>query len=178
MKMRHLASSRMIAVACAVVFPLLCQNTAIASAVYGYKMSRHARSKPTDSITVLAEEKRTGFLITDSFGIGRATLFSKSGRWPKAAFLRFQYEKGRGFQTLEGLNITTARLLIQGDAQTSGKMRFYLPDHQGKFNTNDAPAGEINVLVEKRKSAIEVLLPPNLFVGSGEVAISWVDAYR
>jgi hypothetical protein len=162
----------------ATAFLLSCVDIAAGNPTFQFKSTKHAHSKPTNSIMALKEDKQTIFLITDSFGIGSATILLTSGHWPKNVTLRFQHGKGRGFRRLEGFDLTTAYLQVRSGMHHSGKMPFYFPDANGMYETSESPAGEMNILVKERNGAMEVTLPANLFVGSKDVKIAWIDAYR
>jgi hypothetical protein len=165
-------------IAHAAIFLLWYANIAVGDPTFQYKFKERVPSKSTNSITALNSEERTVFLVTDPSGIGSATINLVSGCWPKKIALRLRYEKGRGFHRLEGFTITTAHLQARGGMQDSGKMGFYFLDAGGKHESDDAQAGEMNIVVEERNHAMEVTLPPNLLVGSKHVKIEWIDAYR
>jgi hypothetical protein len=138
--------------------------------------------KPADTITVSKEAKRTVFLITSADGIGNATITLKDGPWPEHVVLRFVHGKDKGFTSLEKLHLTTERLQIEGSKKLSGRFRFAFLDakrtpmsiEQGKRES----AGTLDIPVEVRDGAIEVVLPAHLFTGNREVRIDWIDAYR
>jgi hypothetical protein len=134
------------------------------------------REKP--SIAAIEEQDRTVFLITSSTGIGGAKIILESGKWPRNIVLRFQYRNEEGFKYLESLRLVTARMMVEGSQQLSGAMPFYLPDETGKTEITTAPAGTLNITIEQRTEAMAVTLPANLFVGSGQIEIGWIDAYR
>ena len=135
--------------------------------------------KPEDSIAVKTDDKRTVFVVTSASGIGSATVALTAGQWPKHIALRFEYPKDRGFDLLEGFSMTTARLRIQGAARPGqSKMPFRLLDGQGKSDAGEAPAGELNAVVERNQGGLEIILPANLFIGSKEVKFGWIDFYR
>lgn len=145
-----------------------------ATPAYEFKLQ-----KAEDSGAVKTDEKRTLLVVTSASGIGSATVALPSGKWPKRITLRFEYLKGRGFDVLEGFNMTTARFQIQGAARPGqSRMPFHLLDGDGKADAGEAPAGELNVVVERRQGALEISLPPNLFTGSKEVRVGWIDFYR
>ncbi len=145
-----------------------------AASVYEFKLQ-----KPEDSIVVRTDDKLTLFVVTTASGIGDATVALTPGQWPKNITLRFQYPKGREFTVLEGFSITTPRLRVQ-DAARPGqtKMPFQLLDGEGKSDAGDAPAGGLNVGVERRQGGLGVGLPSYFFAGSKEVKFSWIDFYR
>lgn len=80
---------------------------ALGDAVFKVQTRKHALLIPTDSVVAFTERKKLIVLVTDSHGIGRATLFLVSGQWPETATLKFRYGPNRGFHSLENLVITT-----------------------------------------------------------------------
>lgn len=145
-----------------------------AAPAYEFKLQ-----KPDDSLAVKTDDKRTLLVVTSASGIGNATITLTAGQWPKHIALRFQYPKDRGFDGLEGFSLTTARLQVQDKGQPGQtKMPFHLLDGEGKVDPNDADAGELNVVVERRRGALEIVLPANLFAGSKAVKLGWIDYYR
>ncbi|CDI03552.1 hypothetical protein BN873_590002 [Candidatus Competibacter denitrificans Run_A_D11] len=158
---------------------LLCLiEDASGDAVFKVQMRKHALLRPTDSVVAFTERKKLVVLVTDSHGIGRATLFLVSGQWPETATLKFRYGPNRGFHSLENLVITTNRLQIQSSGSTAAKMPFYFADVQGQFHLSDTAAGELTVSINQQPEALEVELPAYTLVGSRQVEIAWIDAYR
>ena len=150
----------------------------LAEAVVKVQLRQHALLKPTDSVVALTEKSRLVVLVTDSHGIGRATLSVVSGQWPAKTTLKFRYSAERGFHSLENLLITTDRLQIQTSGSTAGKMPFYFADAQGRFHTDEAAAGELHVALNQYPQTLEVELPAYTLLGSRQVEIAWIDAYR
>src|SRR5262249_39798301 len=139
------------------------------------------------AIALRMERKQTVFVITSGRGIGDATMWLKSGQWPSDVILRFQYKEGSGFEMLESLGVTTDRFQISWapsrDKEGLHKwgeqmMGFYLADAEGKFVKKGRATGYFLGKVEKTKRGVEVRLPANVFTGSKEVKIGWVDAFR
>src|SRR4051812_12497091 len=114
--------------------------------------------KPADSVTAVVEDGRAVFTVTSESGIGEATLARTSGDWPGHVTLRFRYTSGRPFQTIEGFELTTARLRARGGLKGEGGLPFTLPDAAGMFPARPA-AGVLNVEVERTKSGLDVKLP-------------------
>jgi hypothetical protein len=140
---------------------------------YQFEMKKHE-----DSIAVSKDEKRTVFIITSRSGIGAARVSLISGQWPRDVALCFRFENGRGFANLESIMLTTSRLQVRGALRHSGKLPFYLVDPDGKFGSGTPRAGYLEIPIEKRDDAVEVVLPANLLAGSGKFEIEWIDFYR
>jgi exo-beta-1,3-glucanase (GH17 family) len=138
--------------------------------------------KPADGITVAKEAKRTLLVVNSPSGIGDSTITLKAGQWPENVTLRFQHGKDKGFTSLEEFRLTTERVQIEGSKALSGKFRFAFLDAKrtpvaiepGKREA----AGVLDVPVTVHDGAIEVALPTCLFVGSREIRLAWIDAFR
>ena len=133
--------------------------------------------KPKDTITVRKEKSRTVFRVTSKdHGIGGATMSLKRGQWPAQVTLRFE-----GFSNLEEFRLETDRITVSGSIKTSGHMLFAFVGADGDVPVVEpgaaAPAGELDVRVERRDGAVEVTLPVNLLVGSRKVTFDWVQAF-
>jgi multidrug efflux pump subunit AcrA (membrane-fusion protein) len=131
--------------------------------------------KVGDAIDVVKEPKRTLLVVTSESGIGDATILLKAGQWPENVTIRFQHGKGKGFESLEEIRLTTERVQVEGSKKLSGKFGFSFLDAQRK---PAQAAGVLDVPVAVRDGAIEVTLPACLFIGSSEVRLKWVDAFR
>lgn len=133
--------------------------------------------KPKDTITVRKEKNRTVFRVSSKdCGIGGATMSLKAGQWPAQVTLRFE-----GFSNLEAFRLVTARIAVSGSVGTSGHMPFAFVGADGEAPVVEpgaaAPAGELDVQVEKRDGFVDVTLPANLLVGSRKVRFDWIQAF-
>ncbi len=136
--------------------------------------------KADDAITVKERDRRTVFVITSKSGIGGGTIKLTAGDWPSDVTLRFEYKDGlgNGFKMLETFSLTTDRLLVSGSHKQSGSLPFLLPDSAGEYVENQPAAGHLRVTIAPNAGALEVTLPAHLFVGSRQVTLVWIDAYR
>jgi hypothetical protein len=138
--------------------------------------------KPADRVVAVKEKQRTVLLVTSPSGIGQATLTLKAGQWPDNVTLRFEHDKGKGFASLESLKLTTDRLRIEGSKRVSGRFLFAFLDAKRKpialESGKNAAAGEMNVVVDAKNGAIEVTLPASLLIGSSQLEVAWIDAFR
>jgi len=133
--------------------------------------------KAADTLVTGKEKDRTIFIVTSPGGIGGATVNLKVGQWPENVTLRLQYQQGKGMTNLENLTLSTERIRIEGNANSSGKFRFWFLDGN-KSPGKREPAGTLNVLVTKHKDWLDVNLPSFALSGSSGVEISWIDVYR
>ena len=137
-----------------------------------------------NTVTVIREDDRTVFVVTNPFGIGQMKATLKAARWPANVTLRFRRHAGKdgGFASLEHIQITTDRVHAAGNLTQSGHFPFGFLGDRGEKPAGDLDdrwtAGELKVVVEERDGAIEVTLPPRLLTGSTRFAVSWIDAYR
>ena len=134
--------------------------------------------KTEDSEAITNHDLRTMFVISSESGIGNVSITLPDGKWPKYVSFRFQYINGEGFGSLESISLTTERLQVSGSIKESGNMRFYLSDNESKFDSTVHFAGYLDIKVKHDNDAIEVTLPANLLVGTNEVKIGWIDAFR
>src|SRR5258708_35660842 len=74
--------------------------------------------RPGDSATIKAEADRVVVAVTSHSGIGRMTLTSKEGRWPKNVTLRLRYQNGQPFRTLEGFETTSSRMEVRSSSKS------------------------------------------------------------
>jgi hypothetical protein len=142
--------------------------------------------KAADTIVAVKEKERTVILVTSPGGIGQGTITLKAGQWPENVTLRLQHDKGKPFANLERIDLTADRIRVEGNLKSSGQFKFCFLDakrtpvaiDQGTPSNARAPAGTMNVRVEKRDHGMDVVLPACLLIGSAQVELSWVDAYR
>ena len=136
--------------------------------------------KPADTLVVTNEKDRTVFTITSESGIGGADITLRKGTWPKHVTARFSYTKDRGFSKLEGFTLTTAHLQISHSVPGAGehRMPFWLAGPDGKFEQMKPAAGALNVTAANRSGALELDFPAHLCVGSREIKLTWIDAFR
>ncbi len=131
--------------------------------------------KADDAISSAREGDVTRLTITGKSGIGQGKIELKAGEWTKTVVLRFEYEKGRGFQYLEGFSLRTPRLEVSGSERESKEMPFKFAAGEGKYGD---VAGKLTIVVVKKKEAMELTLPEHLLRGAEWVELSWIDAYR
>src|SRR6478672_11865435 len=77
-----------------------------------------------NSVVAQKEKDRTVFLVTSESGIGGATIVLAGGEWPENVTLRFLYSKGKGFNWLEDIRLSTDRVVVDGAQKMSGRMPF------------------------------------------------------
>jgi multidrug efflux system membrane fusion protein len=140
-------------------------------------------SKPGDSVAVRTEGKRTVLVISSKTGIGGLTIRLKGGEWPREVSLRFQYDQGKGFHNLESFTLTTDRLWVGGKLSGEAEqLPFSFRNAAGEIEKDatgsQVISGSLRLRVQKGKEGIEATLPANLFVGSKEVTLGWIDAFR
>jgi len=154
---------------------LLGAGAAAQEPMYAFKLK-----KPKDSITARRDMDRAVFTITSESGIGGATLSVTASKWLPNASLYFQYGKDKGYRSLENLVVSTSRLKATGAVAKAGthKLPFVFADADGKIPAGQPAAGFLEVLGVLHKDVLEVTLPVNLFAGSKEVTLEWIDAYR
>jgi len=131
--------------------------------------------KPADKIEIVSEKDQTIFVIRCPSGIGGGSIKLKSGSWPENVVLRFQHGDKKGFTNLEKIVLTTDRLQIEGNLKSSGKFDVHFRNAKGKPGKS---AGVLVIPVERRPNGIEVTLPANLLLGTGQVELSWVNEFR
>jgi hypothetical protein len=137
-----------------------------------------------NSIVFVKESGRAVFVVSNPNGIGQATIVRKSGAWPANTVFRFQYgsEKGKGFNNLEHLTLTTDRIYAEGNLKASGKFAFFFLDakRQKPYEVLDErrASGKLRVVVEPRDGALEATLPMHLLIGTNQLDLYWIDAYR
>jgi hypothetical protein len=138
--------------------------------------------KAADSVVAQKEKDRTVFVVTSESGIGEAAIVLTAGEWPENVTLRFQYSKGKGFQTLEDIRLYSDRVVVQGTQKSSGKMPFCFAGRDVKLDVIEPggreAAGFLDVRVRDGKEALDVTLPANMLRGSGRLRVAWIDAYR
>jgi hypothetical protein len=137
------------------------------------------QSKPNDMITVRSDDKRTVVEIVSESGIGKATIERTDGPWPRDVTIRLRYKADKAFTTLEGFRLNAERIRVDGNSKSSGQMRFFLADAQGKFPSDEkSVAGSLNITVKPVDKALEVTLPANLLQGTRKIELEWIDFFR
>ena len=144
-----------------------------------YQVELH---KAADSVVARKEKDRTVFVITSASGIGGADIVLGSGAWPEKVTFRFLNAEGKAFTTLEDIRLYTDRVLIQGAQALSGKMPFRFVGAEGKFDAIEPggpeAAGRLDVRVHRGEAGLDVTLPANVLRGSGQLRLTWIDAFR
>ena len=138
--------------------------------------------KAADSVVAQREKDRTVFVVTSESGIGGATIVLAGGEWPQNVTLRFLYSKGKGFDWLEDIRLSTDRVVVQGTQKMSGRMPFCFAGPDDKLDVIEPggreSAGFLDVRVHHTKEAMDVTLPANMLRGSTKLRVAWIDAYR
>ncbi|MBN9518213.1 hypothetical protein J0H58_06795 [bacterium] len=138
--------------------------------------------KAADTVVARTEKDRTVFLVTSESGIGGADITLTGGAWPERVTLRFAYEKGKPFRSLEDIRLRTDRVVVQGAEKQSGRMRFCFVGADGGQDVIEPggaePAGYLDVRVRPGADGLDVTLPANLLRGSRQLRLSWIDAFR
>lgn len=134
-------------------------------------------AKTSDTITATVEGDRAVFTVTSPSGIGRATI-TPSQAWPRTVVLRFQYEPGRPFGSLESLKAATSRLRVAGSVNTSGRAEFAFADPEGEHPSPAPAAGFLNLVIQAGAGETVALFPDYTFAGRESVIFEWVDFFR
>jgi hypothetical protein len=135
--------------------------------------------KPGDTAVVEQEEGSTVIAITSTIGIGRATVTSKDGKWPKNVTLRLRYPAKQAFKTLEGFDVTSSKLQIRTSSGNSNKSPFFLIGDDGQPSRDDVnPSGWLNMEFKPHGEDMDIVFPANLWQGEKKIQIQWIDFYR
>jgi hypothetical protein len=134
-------------------------------------------SKAKDSVKAHVKDGKADFTVSSSDGIGKVTIKAKKGHWPRDVTVLINRSN------LEQFTITTSRLWAQGSLKQSGQAEFSLRNAKGELEKNSSDGhyvrtGSLDIRVEKREKGIAIIFPPNLFVSSEKVEISWIDEFR
>jgi hypothetical protein len=148
-----------------------------------YKIVDNYNYWGADSVVAQKEKDRTVFVVTSESGIGGATIVLTGGEWPANVTLRFVYRKGRGFDMLEDIRMSTDRVVVAGTQKSSGKMPFCFAgpdsDKQDVIQPGGREAaGFLDVRVLHKNEAMDVTLPAHMLRGSTRLRVAWIDAFR
>jgi hypothetical protein len=135
-----------------------------------------------NSVVAQKEKDRTVFVVTSESGIGGATVVLAGGEWPEKITLRFVYSKGKGFNWLEDIRLSTDHVVVAGAQKMSGRMPFCFAGPDAKQDVIQPggrdSAGLLDVRVHHEKEAMDVTLPAHMLRGSAKLRMAWIDAYR
>ena len=148
-----------------------------------YKVVDSYSYKGANSVVAEKEKDRTIFVVTSESGIGGATIVLADGEWPENVTLRFQYSKGKGFDWLEDIRMSTDRVVVEGTQKMSGRMPFCFAGPDSEKQDVIQPggreaAGLLDVRVRAGKAAMDVTLPAHMLRGSTKLRVAWIDAFR
>jgi hypothetical protein len=111
-------------------------------------------------------------VVYSKTGIGKATIVPTQD-WAAQVTIRFCYEDGRGMTRIEGLELSTQTLKVQGSFRDTERMPFSFVG-----SGPEKVAGMINVTFRVVNGALELSLPANFARHADSVTVSWIDAYR
>src|SRR5262245_35551933 len=129
-------------------------------------------TKPGDVLIV--NKEGTTLTIHSKSGIGGVRVKLAKGQWPKTLTIRFQHGNDVPFKGLESFKLATEKSRVEGSANDSGKMPFFLANADGKFERK----GEADVTVKTTKQSIEVTVPATVLRGAKTAELSWIDFFR
>ncbi|CAN5588963.1 hypothetical protein BH11PLA2_BH11PLA2_42890 [soil metagenome] len=147
-------------------------------------------TKGPDTIVAETEQERTLFVVTSERGIGRAVLTAAKNEWPANVTLRFRHAEGKAFTALEGITVTTDRIVMTGAVKVTDlkkddvtlRMGFAFLDADGKPFASQLDgkngAGTLDIRAKRHDGGLELTLPARMLRGSSKLSLGWTDWYR